>query len=207
MKWTTLAALAAVLTTACSSDLAASDLAGSSPRSRSRGEDRASGSGANAPAAPAGAADAACAKMDVLFVVSNANGMTAAQNALGASVPAFIAKLDAARVDYRIAVTSSDTFAPDGQGRLRAECGAAADARPWLAPGDADIAKVLACRAKTGATSCIDRPLQARTCGAATASSAPMRSSRSSSSPTKTKAARSTRPPRPSRPIHRSSTA
>ncbi|MCO4771358.1 MAG: hypothetical protein KDA24_15090, partial [Deltaproteobacteria bacterium] len=57
-------------------------------------------------------------RVDAVFVVDDSNSMEALQSSLAAAVPGFIAELDAAGVEYRIGVATTDMNDPDRRGRL-----------------------------------------------------------------------------------------
>ncbi|MHB1844588.1 MAG: vWA domain-containing protein [Deltaproteobacteria bacterium] len=55
------------------------------------------------------------AKTDILWVVDSSGSMAAEQSELAESFPKFFAHLDAAQLDFRIAVTTMAVLTPDGQ--------------------------------------------------------------------------------------------
>lgn len=55
---------------------------------------------------------------DILFTIDNSCSMSEEQTALSANFASFISYANTANVDYRIAITTTDDFAADGQGKF-----------------------------------------------------------------------------------------
>ncbi len=114
-----------------------------------------------------------CKKMDIVFVVDDSGSLSAAQAKLGANFPRMVGALNAFRtksnseLDYRLAVTSTDTFRTDfatgGKGGFvtQAAC-QTGPTRPWLERTDSDVADAFSCRARIGTSgSATEKPLDA----------------------------------------------
>ncbi len=116
-----------------------------------------------------------CSKMDVVFVIDDSGSMQGKQEKLRANFPKFVDVLDAfrtksgARLDYRLAVTSTDTERADyktgGRGGFVttpvSTC-SPGPPRTWLERTDVGVASAFACRAGLGVKGTAEeRPLQA----------------------------------------------
>ena len=116
-----------------------------------------------------------CKKMDVVFVVDDSGSMGPKQEKLQTNFPRFVDVLDKFKtksggdLDYRLAVTSTDTFRADfktgGKGGFvttpKTTC-APGPNRSWLERTDPNVASVFTCRAGLGTTgSANEKPLDA----------------------------------------------
>lgn len=114
-----------------------------------------------------------CKKMDIIFVVDDSGSMGPAQAKLKANFPLMVNALNAfktksnADLDYRLAVTSTDTdrsdFAKGGKGGFvsSASC-SVGPARAWLERTDPNVADAFGCRASLGTNgSATERPITA----------------------------------------------
>lgn len=120
---------------------------------------------------------AECTKMDIVFVVDDSPSMEEEQANLATNFPAFMNVIEAYRtksgreLDYRVAVTSTDTFDRRRAGTFARTRGAGAPAscnpgpkRPWLERSDGDVTSAFTCRASLGTDGdTIERPLEALT--------------------------------------------
>jgi hypothetical protein len=119
-----------------------------------------------------------CKKMDVVFVVDDSGSMAGAQAKLRANFPRMVDTLNAfktksgADLDYRLAVTSTDTtrasLTNGGRGGFvtapATNCVAGGSGRAWLERTDANVANAFGCRAGLGINgSTIEKPLDALT--------------------------------------------
>jgi len=126
----------------------------------------------NLPDAAAGVDE--CRKMDVVFVVDDSGSMSGAQAKLRANFPRMVNTLNAFKtkggtdLDYRLAVTSTDTVRTDattgGRGgfvtRPSTSCTPGANGRPWLERSDGDVPTFFGCRATLGTGgSATERPI------------------------------------------------
>jgi len=115
-----------------------------------------------------------CDKMDVVFVVDDSGSMAGAQAKLRATFAPMVTALNAFNpksgvpVDYRFAVTSTDTVRSPtmaGQGGFVTMPTSACNpgpSRSWIQRTDADAAAALSCRADLGtAGSATEKPLDA----------------------------------------------
>ena len=105
-----------------------------------------------------------CRKMDVVFVVDDSGSMSAAQAKLRANFPRMVDTLNAfktksgADLDYRLAVTSTDTsrtsLPSGGRGGFvttpATSCSAGGGGRAWLERTDPSVADAFGCRASLG---------------------------------------------------------
>lgn len=105
-----------------------------------------------------------CRKMDVVFVVDDSGSMSAAQAKLRANFPRMVDTLNAfktksgADLDYRLAVTSTDTsrtsLPSGGRGGFvtapATSCSAGGGGRAWLERTDPAVADAFGCRAGLG---------------------------------------------------------
>jgi hypothetical protein len=118
-----------------------------------------------------------CRRMDVVFVVDDSGSMAPKQAKLTQSFPKLVDALDrfraksGASLDYRLAVTSTDTlrtnYATGGRGgfvtKSPGACSVGPD-RAWLERTDGDVAAAFACRAGLGTSGSQDEhPLDALT--------------------------------------------
>ncbi len=122
-----------------------------------------------------------CSKMDVVFVVDDSASMAGAQTKLKANFPRMVDTLNAfktksgGQLDYRLAVTSTDTDLATGTRPQRAfdqgsrggfltkpttACDPGAGGRVWLERTDPNVANAFGCRAGMGtAGSSIEKPI------------------------------------------------
>ncbi len=111
--------------------------------------------------------------MDIVFVVDDSGSMSSAQAKLRSNFPLMVNALNNfktksnADLDYRLAVTSTDTTRSDltrgGKGGFvsSASC-AAGPARAWLERTDPNVADAFGCRAVLGTSgSATEKPLEA----------------------------------------------
>jgi len=116
-----------------------------------------------------GQADAAesneCRQMDIVFVIDNSGSMAQEQQNLQANFPKFVDVLNAyktksgAQLDYRLAVTSTDT---DNGGLRGAFATGGGVSRAWLERTDANLNTVFTTRASFGVNgSSLERGLEA----------------------------------------------
>lgn len=104
-----------------------------------------------------------CRKMDVVFVVDDSGSMAGAQAKLKANFPRMVDTLNAYKtkggddLDYRLAVTSTDTSRSDlargGRGGFVTVPATSCDpggTRAWLERTDANVANAFGCRAGLG---------------------------------------------------------
>lgn len=121
-----------------------------------------------------------CRKMDIVFVVDDSGSMSGAQAKLRANFPLMVNALNNfktksnADLDYRLAVTSTDTDKTDyARGKKggfvsSASC-AAGPARAWLERTDPNVADAFGCRAVLGTSgSATEKPLEALMLGVTT---------------------------------------
>ncbi len=114
-----------------------------------------------------------CKKMDIVFVVDDSGSMSSAQAKLKANFPLMVNALNTfktksnADLDYRLAVTSTDTTRSDytrgGKGGFvsAASC-SVGPARAWLERTDPNVADAFGCRAVLGTSgSATEKPLEA----------------------------------------------
>ena len=164
---------------------ASASCSSASSRTTFKEDDAAAGTATEADAggasfvADGAAADAAvpdeCQKMDVVFVVDDSGSMAAKQQKLRANFPRFVDVLDqyktkaGSALDYRLAVTSTDTeradFKTGGKGGFvttpKTTC-LPGPSRAWLERTDPAVASAFACRASLGTMGSTDeRPLEA----------------------------------------------
>ncbi len=126
---------------------------------------------------PDGALVDECRRMDVVFVVDDSGSMAPKQAKLTQSFPKLVDALNrfraksGASLDYRLAVTSTDTlrtnYATGGRGgfvtKAPGPCSVGPD-RAWLERTDGDVASAFACRAGLGTSGSQDEhPLDALT--------------------------------------------
>lgn len=104
----------------------------------------------------------ACRKMDIVFVIDNSFTMEEEQENLRKNYPRFVSVLDAFKtktgesIDYRLAVTSTDSDRDKGTFRTNGGSG-----RSWLEKGDGAVADTFARRATLGTGgSSYERPLE-----------------------------------------------
>lgn len=114
-----------------------------------------------------------CRKMDVVFVVDDSGSMGGAQTKLKANFPRMVDTLNAYKtkggddLDYRLAVTSTDTsrsdFTRGGRGGFVTVPATSCDpggTRAWLERTDANVANAFGCRAGLGTGgSATEKPL------------------------------------------------
>lgn len=107
--------------------------------------------------------DSACRKMDIVFVIDNSFTMEEEQQNLRANFPKFVQVLEGFKtktgelIDYRLAVTSTDS--DKDQGAFRTNAG---PARAWLERTDPDVSGNFGKRATLGTGgSSYERPLEA----------------------------------------------
>ncbi|MBK8214699.1 MAG: hypothetical protein IPK71_13250 [Myxococcales bacterium] len=114
-----------------------------------------------------------CRKMDVVFVVDDSGSMAGAQAKLKANFPRMVDTLNAYKtkggdnLDYRLAVTSTDTsrsdFTRGGRGGFVTVPATSCDpggTRAWLERSDANVANAFGCRAGLGtAGSATEKPI------------------------------------------------
>ncbi|MBS2018127.1 MAG: hypothetical protein JST00_34970 [Deltaproteobacteria bacterium] len=116
-----------------------------------------------------------CQKMDVVFVIDDSGSMGPKQQKLRANFPRFVDVLDqyktktGSELDYRLAVTSTDTERSDlqtgGKGGFvtssKSSC-LPGPSRAWLERSDPTVASAFSCRAGLGTEgSTLERPLAA----------------------------------------------
>jgi hypothetical protein len=114
-----------------------------------------------------------CKKMDIVFVVDDSGSMSTAQAKLKANFPLMVNALNTfktksnADLDYRLAVTSTDTYRTDytrgGKGGFvsAASC-SVGPARAWLERTDPNVADAFGCRAVLGTSGdSTEKPLAA----------------------------------------------
>ncbi|MDB4934648.1 MAG: putative lipoprotein [Labilithrix sp.] len=118
-----------------------------------------------------------CKKMDIIFTVDDSGSMSQEQANLAANFPKFVKVINdyktkgGEQLDYRLAVTSTDTDKEKGAFNATKAAGApggctAGPARPWLERADGDVAGAFGCRAQYGTKgSNIERPLESTLLG------------------------------------------
>ncbi len=91
--------------------------------------------------------------VDILFVVDNGPGMASYQERLAAAIPSFVDALDAAGLDWRAGVTSTDMVTEGQQGALQIGTSAGCDgSTAMIEDGDEGAAAHLACNIMLGET-------------------------------------------------------
>jgi hypothetical protein len=169
-------ALASVASTACGGSDDGSGFGGTSGTGGTSGGASGSGGLLGASGGTSGADGGQkvdeCKKMDIIFTVDDSGSMSQEQANLAANFPKFVKVINdyktkgGEQLDYRLAVTSTDT--DKEKGAFNAGRAAAAPAgcvagpsRPWLERADGDVAGAFGCRAQFGTKgSNIERPLE-----------------------------------------------
>ncbi len=163
-------ALSSALTPACSSSDPRTEFgeAGTDPNGNGTGNGNGNGGGGAFGFADAATGDAAesseCRQMDIVFVVDNSGSMSQEQGNLAQNFPKFVDVLNAyktksgASLDYRLAVTSTDT-----EGGLKGAFATnGGSGKPWLERTEPNLPAVFTARATLGVNgSSYERPLEA----------------------------------------------
>jgi hypothetical protein len=164
---------ALIVIAACGSEQPPSQFGSSSGNDADAG----SSSGLLAPVQDSGPAPPAieCRKMDIVFVIDNSDSMKEEQVNLAKNFPGFIKVINEYKtekgelLEYRVAITSSDSTADKGAFRMSRghdpeiqTCDPGPNDKPWLERTEAEIDKYFECRARLGTLgSSVERPLEA----------------------------------------------